>query len=65
MAPGKRFDVEDIGDGNELEVRRGGAPGLSSRRTHDTAPRKQARRNRTNEVAKRGMHRRRNKRMSW
>ncbi len=64
MAPGMRFDVEDF-DESELEARRSGAPELSNRRTRDTLPRKQAKRNRTNEVSKRGIHRRRNKRMSW
>ncbi len=65
MAPGMRFDVDDFDGGDELEQRRAGAPELSNRRAQDAVPRRRARRNRTNEVAKRGMHRRRNKRMSW
>lgn len=65
MAPGKRYDVEEFDDSDETGARRNVAPDLSNRRTHETVPRTRARRNRTNEVAKRGMHRRRNKRMSW
>jgi hypothetical protein len=38
---------------------------LTNRRAKTQQVRKRASRNRSNEVAKRGMHQRRNKRVSW
>lgn len=66
MTPETRDNLEDFdGDSTPGGTRRGVVPELSNRRTRDVHPRRRARRNRTTEVAKRGMHRRRNKRMSW
>jgi hypothetical protein len=42
-----------------------GRPESFNRRKADTRTRKRARRSRANEMAKRGMHRRRNKRTAW
>ena len=64
MTPSLRF--EDDGELEESRgVRRNAAPELFNRRTKNGQVRKRARRNRSNEVAKRGMHQRRNKRVSW
>lgn len=65
MAPGMRFDAEDFDDSEEAGSRRGASPERANRQRPGEPLRKPARRHRTNEVAKRGMHQRRNKRMSW
>ncbi|MCI0335111.1 MAG: hypothetical protein L0228_18025 [Planctomycetes bacterium] len=50
----------------DLAGRRGTAlPDRFNRRKVALRTRKRARRNRANDVAKRGMHQRRNKRVSW
>jgi len=58
------FDELD-GDGDMAERRASGPPERSNRRAAARSVRKTARRSRSNEVAKRGMHQRRNKRVAW
>jgi hypothetical protein len=59
-------DLDELdGDGDLAERRAGGPPERSNRRGVVRNARKTARRSRSNEVAKRGMHQRRNKRVSW
>lgn len=66
MALGLRFDCDDMDeDGDVSTSRRGTTPERSNRRSQSHASQKRARRNRSNEVAKRGMHQRRNRRVSW
>jgi hypothetical protein len=61
-----RFEFEELdGDEGSAITERGTAPELSNRRGRSAHVRKRARRNRSNDVAKRGMHQRRNKRSSW
>lgn len=64
MAPPSRSEMDESDD--ELAgANRGTAPELFNRRAKSQHVRKQARRNRSNDTAKRGMHQRRNKRVSW
>jgi hypothetical protein len=63
MASSLRYDFDELDD-DQLGSSRN-APELVNRRTKSQHVRKQARRNRSNEVAKRGIHQRRNKRVSW
>jgi hypothetical protein len=64
MTPTWRDDWDEL-DG-ELAERRGSAPPERANRQKLAArTQKRARRSRSNEVAKRGMHQRRNKRISW
>jgi hypothetical protein len=66
MTPSLRFDFDEPDGDEELgAARRGSAPELSNRRVRSQQVRKQARSNRSNEVAKRGMHQRRNRRVAW
>jgi hypothetical protein len=64
MAPSLRFDEDDELD-EERGARRNAAPELVNRRAKTQQVRQSARRNRSNDVAKRGIHQRRNKRVSW
>jgi hypothetical protein len=66
MTPTARdeFDATDDNEQTDGAIR-SGAPDFSNRRTRSLHVRKSARRNRSNAVAKRGMHQRRNKRVSW
>jgi|SoiMethySBSTD1v2_1073268.scaffolds.fasta_scaffold322892_4 hypothetical protein len=63
MTPSLRFEEEESEESRG--ARRNAAPELFNRRTKNGQVRKRARRNRSNEVAKRGMHQRRNKRVAW
>lgn len=63
MAP-LRYDFDELDGDDGLGASRN-APELVNRRAKSQHVRKQARRNRSNEVAKRGIHQRRNKRVSW
>ena len=66
MTPSLRFDFDDPDGDEELAgSRRASAPELSNRRVRSQQVRKQARSNRSNDVAKRGMHQRRNRRVAW
>jgi hypothetical protein len=64
MTPTWRDDWDEL-DG-ELIERRGSVPPERANRQKVTArTQKRARRTRSNDVAKRGMHQRRNKRIAW
>jgi len=65
MTPTLRFDGDDNDGEDQRGARRNAAPELTNRRAKTQQVRKRASRNRSNEVAKRGMHQRRNKRVSW
>ena len=65
MTPSKRFEDDDLGLGDEASRPRRTGADAQSRRTRTSIVRKLARRNRSNEMAKRGMHQRRNKRSGW
>jgi len=66
MTPSLRFDFDDADDNDELaDSRRASAPELLNRRAKSPTSRKRASRNRSNDVAKRGIHQRRKKRVSW
>jgi hypothetical protein len=65
MTPTLRFDYDDIEGEEQRGARRNAAPELNNRRAKTQQVRKRASRNRSNDVAKRGMHQRRNKRVSW
>jgi len=59
-------DLDELdGDCDFAERRASGPPERSNRRGVVRNTRKSARRSRSNEVAKRGMHQRRNKRVAW
>jgi hypothetical protein len=63
MTPTWRDDWDEL-DG-ELTEGRGNVPERANRQKVTARTQKRARRSRSNEVAKRGMHQRRNKRISW
>jgi hypothetical protein len=65
MTPAWNGDVNDFDDGDLSERRASGPPERSNRRNVAAKSRKPVRRSRSNEVAKRGMHQRRNKRVAW
>jgi len=65
MTPSHGNDNEQFDDEQDAGSRRGGPPELGRRQSNTSQVRKTARRNRSNDVAKRGMHQRRNKRMAW
>ncbi len=66
MNPAWNLEVSELeGDGELLERRGTVAPARSNRRNVNVRVKKRARRSRSNEVAKRGMHQRRNRRASW
>lgn len=62
MSPTWRDEFDELE--NEAAERRSGPPERSNRPAAGRAQ-KRARRTRTNDVAKRGMHQRRNKRIAW
>ena len=62
MSPTWRDEFDEFD--NESEERRTGPPERSNRPVAGRAQ-KRARGTRTNQVAKRGMHQRRNKRIAW
>jgi hypothetical protein len=60
------LDEIDVTETNELAERGGATPPESfNRRKVQQRTRKRARRSRSNDMAKRGMHQRRNKRSGW
>jgi hypothetical protein len=63
MSPTWRDELDDL-DGEFGERRSNGPPERSNRPAAGRAQ-KRARRTRTNDVAKRGMHQRRKKRIAW
>ena len=63
MSPTSRDELDDL-DGEFVERRSNGPPERSNRPAAGRAQ-KRARRTRTNDVAKRGMHQRRKKRIAW
>jgi hypothetical protein len=66
MSPTMSTDWTDSQGEQDLAEQRGSAPPeLFNRRKVVARVRKRARRGRANEVAKRGMHQRRNKRTAW
>jgi len=66
MAPAWRLDLDELDDEGGLPERRaGGPPERLNSRSANRRVQKRARRSRSNEIAKRGMHQRRNKRVSW
>jgi hypothetical protein len=64
MTPPSRDDLEQS-DGDFTERRSSVPPERANRQRVTARAQKRARRSRSNEVAKRGMHQRRNKRISW
>jgi hypothetical protein len=64
MVPTSRYDFDEFDDDGPSGGSRS-APELFNRRTKSQQVRKRARRNRSNDMAKRGIHQRRNKRVSW
>jgi len=64
MTPSMNFNYDDSELDETTASRRGLPPEMQSRRAKSVV-RTRARRNRSNEVAKRGMHQRRNKRTAW
>jgi hypothetical protein len=64
MTPLSRYSFDDLEDDDQISGSRT-APELINRRAKSQLVRKRARRNRSNEVAKRGIHQRRNKRAAW
>jgi hypothetical protein len=66
MTPAWRLDVDELDADGELTGGRSNAPPeRSNRREVSRRAQKRARRSRSNDVAKRGMHQRRNKRIAW
>jgi hypothetical protein len=65
MCPFVTADVDEYGDGEELTGRAGAVGPVRANRRKTTRVRTRARRNRATEVARRGMHQRRNKRAAW
>jgi hypothetical protein len=63
MTPTWRDVLDDL-DGDDTE-RRGSGPPERSNRSAAGRVQKRARRTRSNDVAKRGMHQRRKKRIAW
>jgi hypothetical protein len=59
-----RFELNDL-DGDDEPGGTRNAPEHINRRSKAAFVPKRARRNRSNEAAKRGMHQRRNKRAAW
>lgn len=66
MCPTTPIGSEGL-DADEAESGQGGVahPERHRRRKVSTRPKMRARRSRSNEMAKRGMHQRRNKRSAW
>jgi len=63
MTPTWRDELDEL-DGEDTERRTNGPPERSNRPVGGRAQ-KRARRTRSNDVAKRGMHQRRKKRIAW
>ncbi len=63
MTPAWRNELDELDD--ELTERRGSTPPERLNRLLAGRAQKRARRSRSNEVAKRGMHQRRKKRIAW
>jgi hypothetical protein len=58
-------DLTELIDGEEFAGRASTPPERANRRTGRQRVRRRARRSRSNDMAKRGMHQRRNKRSAW
>jgi hypothetical protein len=66
MTPSWRVDLDELeADGDLGEGRSSGPPERANRNNLSRRVQKRARRTRSNDTAKRGMHRRRNKRIAW
>ena len=66
MPPLLPGELNELAGDVELDSRGGATPpDLFNRRKAAQRVRKRARRSRTNDMAKRGMHQRRNKRVAW
>jgi hypothetical protein len=66
MTPAWRIDLIGMEVDGEVGERRGSVPPeRSNRRSASGRIQKRARRSRSNDAAKRGMHKRRNKRIAW
>ena len=65
MSSAMRFESDEHEDDDLSGARRNGPPERSNRRAQVPQSPKRARRNKSADVAKRGMHQRRNKRVAW
>lgn len=65
MRPFQPTTEEEFGEEEEGAGRGSSRPELFHRRAISRRVKSRARRSRSNDVAKRGMHQRRNKRLSW
>jgi hypothetical protein len=66
MTPAWRLDVDELDADGEFSERHSNVPPeRSNRRDVSRRAQKRARRSRSNDVAKRGMHQRRKKRIAW
>ena len=66
MCPTSIDDFEEFDGGNDAAERGASSPTMRlGRRKTNQRTRAQARRARSNDMAKRGMHQRRNKRIKW
>jgi hypothetical protein len=65
MTPAWRVDLDELENDQELGGRTSSPPERSNRRDLSRRVQKRARRTRSNDTAKRGMHQRRNKRIAW
>jgi hypothetical protein len=65
MTPAWRVDLDELDNDEEFGGRTSNPPERSNRSNLSRRVQKRARRSRSNETAKRGMHQRRNKRIAW
>jgi hypothetical protein len=65
MAPTRRYETDDEDAAADLGERRDNIPERLNRLRANRRTQKRARRTRSNDAAKRGMHQRCNKRISW